>query len=482
MPLLLICILIFLIYIQTYNYKYIIDDNIKRAGYLYENTDIDNAPKIEFYQSRPAIWYRLFMIATHCINTSIVYLLWGWGAALIFAVHPVSVWPTAWVTGNYYGTATMFILISYYAIVKFSAWWSALIFLPIFVAALNSTIQPIIFPFILLATGYFWQGALLLIPLVGFMFGERFQVGYTSRHFGCEELFHRLKFNKRRPFLMVKVMRMYVMQFFFPKTCTMFHPLGYEAYKGAASYDGMHTANKDFWGALLILVSTFALGIIVNWQMTLWAFAFLLLHSQYKILGQFFAQRYIYMMMVGLCVIVGTILQPYPYLLLCVAVGLTIRTLFFIPHFQDMAHFYVGELKAHPTCAEMYKNLAGYYILEGINKYSYRFWELIYLFTRGLSYDPESWGLHNNFAGFWDRLGMYDLALFHSKKVQEIVYRWQAPQRLREEADMLVDSYERRIKNGDLKDRKVEPMENLAKTIVEKIQNGEELETCIQSI
>ena len=102
MSIFLIIGLIFALYLKTFNYFYIIDDNVKRDGYMYE-VPLTQPPQ-DLYYKRPSKWYRLFMIGMHCVNTWVIYMLWGWCPALLFAVHPMSVWGVAWVTGNYYAT------------------------------------------------------------------------------------------------------------------------------------------------------------------------------------------------------------------------------------------------------------------------------------------------------------------------------------------------------------------------------------------
>jgi len=145
MPLWFIILVIYLLYFRTLKYNYIIDDIVKRDGYLKEHPN-ETCP-VDFCKTRPSIVYRLFMISMHAVNTSIVYLLFGWCPALLFAVHPIGVWACAWVTGNYYATTAYFILISYYLMVKLG-FLGTLLSTPLMIAAFNSTISAVAFPFI----------------------------------------------------------------------------------------------------------------------------------------------------------------------------------------------------------------------------------------------------------------------------------------------------------------------------------------------
>ena len=178
-----ITLLIVALYARTWNYRYVVDDFVQRDGYLY---DIPmEGPKPEFWNQGPSIWYRIFMVGMHCVNSFVVYLLWGWAPALLFAVHPLSVWTTAWVTGNYYGTTAYFILIAYYITHTFANANIALVVLTnaigllIYAAALNSTITSIGYAFFMLTS--FPVGIVNFFPLAMFFTGKRFQTGYAIR-------------------------------------------------------------------------------------------------------------------------------------------------------------------------------------------------------------------------------------------------------------------------------------------------------------
>lgn len=180
MALALICALVVLLYARTVNYNYVIDDNVKRDGYMYE-VPLEG-PQPDYFKKRPPKLYRIFMIGMHCVNVSVIYLLWGWAPALLFAVHPIGVWGTAWVTGNYYATTAYFCLIGYYLLTVFPNVYGALGAMALYAAALNSTVCCISFPFIFLFPfmGTPW-GLTLLFPLVTYLNGKRFRTGIKTR-------------------------------------------------------------------------------------------------------------------------------------------------------------------------------------------------------------------------------------------------------------------------------------------------------------
>ena len=98
MELLLIIALVVALYAKSIRYKYMPDDIVRREEYLYNVPE--SLPSHEFIRKTPPLRVRLWLIANHCCNVAFIYVLFGWKAALIFAVHPVCVNTSAWVTGD----------------------------------------------------------------------------------------------------------------------------------------------------------------------------------------------------------------------------------------------------------------------------------------------------------------------------------------------------------------------------------------------
>ena len=228
-------------------------------------------PPQDIYYTKPSKWYRLFMIGMHCVNTWIIYMLWGWCPALIFAVHPLSAWGVAWVTGNYYATTAYFCLISYYIIHSFPNIWGAMVAMPIFAAALNSTICCVTFPFLFFLMGNPW-GCYLFIPLAVCLGGNRFLTGIKIRDSFKENKPMKMDFTYKRLFLMTKIMAQYTVDFLFPNKLGLFPAYGNKVNDDQEVYDQWQACNKDFWLSLCILVSVFTLGMFVSKIGTLWYF------------------------------------------------------------------------------------------------------------------------------------------------------------------------------------------------------------------
>ena len=429
MNLLILCVGILVMYWRTLKYNYLIDDNVKRDGYLYEvplqapRAEVKDGKVIPcIYDRQPSKWYRLFMIGMHCVNTSVVYLLWGWQAALLFALHPIGVWGTAWVTGNYYATTTYFCLIAYYFLHTFDSLWACCIAMGLHAAALNSTIEALAFPFILLSFGNLW-GLAMLLPLIMFLTGKRFTTGIKIREGFINE--QRIKgFSLNRIILMTKVVGRYCWTCLYPDRLGFFGPFGANIHDSQECYDKMHEVNKEFWKSLGVCLGILAVGMWVHPIGTLWFFGFIVLHSQWKIMGQFFALRYLYIALPGLAVIAGTLLANHPFLLAVIATYLAVRTHVYIYTFRNMEAIWQNDLDTWPEHAQCWNNMAQCYMRDQQNGQSLPSWKINLLaayILKAETMNPGAWEINMNVACFYAIIGQWPMCLKYTDRAIDIL-------------------------------------------------------------
>ena len=387
MDFILIIAIIVALYYKTDQYNYIIDDWVKREGYYTEG--IVHPPAV-FFTMKPSRWYRWFMIGMHVVNCWIIYLLWGFYASLIFAVHPMSVWATAWVTGNYYGTATYFTLVSYFILHQFPNVWGALVALPIFNAGINSVVCPMAFPF--LAIFEPWLGT-LFIMVFWLTKSERWKTGMKVR----QELFVKpFKNDWRRPILMTKVVARYTFEAIIPiKTC-MFIKWGEFCREDDKRYEEMHKCDALFWSGLMLITSVFTLGWMVSPFAISWFFVCIGLHSQWNLTGQFYAQRYLYLPLVGMSVFLGLLWLRTglpEWVGLAYILYLVYKTCQFIPAFKDNEAFFRNDLSQNQEYAFSYTNLATH-----LSRFKGHKEEIKELLLKADEIAPEEWAMPFNLA------------------------------------------------------------------------------------
>lgn len=418
MELLLILGLVVVLYIRTLTYNYVIDDNVKRDGYCYDVPM--TPPAYEFYCTKPSKLYRLFMIGMHCVNVAVVYMLWGWAPALLFAVHPMSVWGVAWVTGNYYATATYFTLIAYYIVHQFPNIWGTLVALPIFAAALNSTVCPINFPFFASVFLFPW-GLAFLLPLGTYLFGKRFQTGIKIRFELRKNPKVDIRFTWKRFICMTLVTGRYLYDSIAPDRCGFFSALGSGIRDDQNVYDAYHRFTKEFWASLALIASVLALGLMVSPEGTLWFFIIIVLHSQWNQTGQFYAQRYLYLPLIGLCVVAGSLLQQYPILMAVAVTFLVIRTHLFIPAFRTQGCILKNDIENYPDNPQTYNSYAQWIMASGKPLPNVEMNELAMNLFKSERMDPNAWETQMNIAAFFAMLGQWKECLVRTNRSIELL-------------------------------------------------------------
>lgn len=300
MPLWIIIAVVIFLYYRTLEYYWLPDDAVKRGEYLYNVPEI--LPPVDFIRTKPRKRVRVWCITNHCLNVAFIYVLFGWKAAFLFAVHPVAVNSVAWVTGNYYAGTTLLVLAAYWCIQSFG-WLGTLPAIAFYTAALNSTITALGFPIFFLMT-LNPIGCVMFAPFVRYFMGDRFRRGIQVRKDMRKKPFDRLELKKLS--FMTKTVAEYISMFFLPIKMALFRKFGENVTREKRFYDRDCKFNEHFYWSALKIAVLLGVGIWVNWQATLWFFCMIAPHSQFKVYGQSNAcNRYLYLPMIGLCVLMA---------------------------------------------------------------------------------------------------------------------------------------------------------------------------------
>lgn len=392
-------------YWRTQNYYYLIDDIVRRWGYLY--CVPEESPHPSFYSTRPHPWRHLFLIITHALNVWIVYLLWGWVPAALFAFSPLSVPMAAWVTGGYYAVTTFFVLVSYFFLQHYPNLIGAVLGSTFFTAALGSTITCLGFPFLFLFTKH-W-GLTLFFPTFMYLTGRRFRKGYKIRDMGKQDSFSL----KKLP-VMIKTVAYYIHNTVFPLRLSFFRRFGEDYIKDPVIRRELEAVDGWFW----LSVAGIAVFALIGWQFSpigvLWFLVTIAPFSQFKVLGQFVAERYLYLPSIGWYIILGSALAPHPILLSVVLILYALRTHFYIPAYKSMEDLYEDGIRNFPNCLANYANLGERYIHTG------RLIEGYEVLRRGLEIDPQNFLCYTNTAAFWIQVKDITKGLYYTEKAVEL--------------------------------------------------------------
>jgi hypothetical protein len=402
MDLLLIIAIVIALYWRTMDYHYLIDDIVRRWGFLLEIPETSPDPK--FFSSPAPKAKHLFLTLTHAVITSLIYFLWGWKAALFFAVYPVCASCTSWITGGYYQITTFFTLTSYFFLVNFPGLVGALLGALFFTAALGSTINCVAIPFVFFVLPPM-SGLALFWPLAFYLGGRRFQIGFRKRDIGKGD-----PITIRKAVLCPKVLAYYIKNIVYPRRLAFFREYGFDYGKNPDTKKNLESVNREFYEALAIITSFCIFGFIFSPIGLLIFMAGLLPFTQWKVLGQFVAERYLYLPSVGWCLMLAGALSNtwMTPAVLAIAGWYAWRTHQHIPSFKNVETLYENGIKQYPNCISNYVNLAERKLHIGQKFEGYK------ILKQGLEIDPKSFLCHANMAAYWLSINQPERGKYHT--------------------------------------------------------------------
>lgn len=399
-----ICLIIagiFLLYWRCLNYYYLIDDIVRRWQYLY--CVPETSPPPSFYSTKPSRWRHLFLSITHAMNVFIIYTLFGWIPAALFAFSPLSVPCTAWITGGYYSVTAFLTLTSFFFLHQYPNIIGAIIAMIFFTGALGSTITCLGFPFLFLFSNPI--GLTLFFPTLMYLKGRRFNKGFQIRDMGKQD-----KFNLRKLPVMTKVIAYYIYKIVFPLRLSFFHGFGEEYVKDGKVKKDLESINKWFWLSLIGII----LFIFIGWQFSplgvVWFLVTIAPFSQFKVLGQFVAERYVYLPLIGWCLILGSALSNYPIILFITLALYIIRSHLYIPAYEKIENLYEDGIRNNPDCLANYANLGERYIHTGDLRKGYQ------VLQDGIKIDPVNFLCYTNTAAYWVQVKDFVKASYYTEK------------------------------------------------------------------
>jgi len=136
--------------------------------------------------------------------------------------------------------------------------------------------------------------------------------------------------------------------------------------------------------------------------------------SQFKVLGQFIAERYVYLPSIGWYVILGTALMSYPIAFWAVVALYAIRTHLYIPAYERIETLYEDGMKNDPKCLANYANLGERYIHTG------RLQEGKAVLQKGIEIDPDNFLCYTNTAAYWVQVRDLQRGLYYTEKSIEL--------------------------------------------------------------
>lgn len=383
-----------------------IDDPVPRGGYLYE---MPRSETHEWYDRERGWVASVVNTVVYMCVCGYVHYLFGWKAAVMYAVYPLNVSGGAWSTGNYY-MSTVLLCLAAYTVIGFigavgGVGWTnvglATLGCLFYAAALNSTLLSVSFFVILSLLPWGWVS---VVPLVGFLTGKRLRVGLRQRGDKHKEMGVHHGFAWQNLYNVPRVLGYYVYLTVWPRRLGFFHTFGKKEEHQTWKWNVLS-------GVLVILFGIWAWS--VDWVMCVWWFVSIGVFSQWIILGQFVTERYTHLANVAWCVLLSQFLPFEAFLVVCTLYFC--RSMGYLPAWRSNERLFGYGTVQFPECGENWVNYGSYYIDRG-DKFS----AIKPLLMAERTVKGDKYGIYVDLANCYASGGFYQKALDWTNKALEV--------------------------------------------------------------
>ncbi len=326
--------------------------------------------------------HHIFNVLLHNANvillfsflTSFVSIKVALFTAILFAVHPVCVQSIGWISGRGYPISLFFCLLglnltnmvkttsilsgeplssSYLALSVII--YACLYYLSItaqFATLATFAIQAFLGNYFLAIIGLIISG-LAGLGIINSVIKNRTSI------FKEQNLAQSTTLKLSKIIVAIKSLGYYTKLCFFPKRMGLYHTFEYHYSETTEKED------KWFWGGFLLLTGfalAFWFGSYAVRFAIVWYFAYLFIFLNWITIHQFVSERYAYIPVIGICLLLALILQ-YSTILFAFVVGLYLmRTWVHLPTYQDEVLYYQSNIWNFPDSEVAFSNLGVTYL------------------------------------------------------------------------------------------------------------------------
>jgi tetratricopeptide (TPR) repeat protein len=295
-------------------------------------------------------------------------------ASILFAIHPVCVQAIGWISGRGYPISLFFCLLglNLVSILKTMPIWgvqplsslnlalttigfACLYYLSItaqFATLATFAIQAFLGNYYLAIIGLIISG-LAGIGIINSVIKNRTSI------FKEQNLAQSTSLKLSKIIVAIKSLAYYTKLCVFPKRMGLYHTFNYHYSESTEKEDCW------FWGGFLLLTvfglafwfGSYALRFAIAWY-----FAYLFIFLNWITIHQFVSERYVYIPVIGICLILALILQ-YSTIMFAFVVGLYLmRTWVHLPTYQDEVLYYQSNIWNFPDSEVAFSNLGVTYL------------------------------------------------------------------------------------------------------------------------
>lgn len=184
-------------------------------------------------------------------------------------------------------------------------------------------------------------------------------IGNRTAVFKEQNLGLSTKFNIAKIIVAIKTLGYYTKLCVFPKRMGLYHTFEYHYSTSTEKED------KWFWGGFVVLVcfiTGFWFGNYAVRFAILWYFAYIFIFLNWITIHQFVSERYVYIPVIGICLLMALALQYSPIIFAFVVGLYLMRTWVHLPTYQDEVLYYQSNIWNFPDSEVAFSNLGVVYL------------------------------------------------------------------------------------------------------------------------
>ena len=345
-----------------------------------------------------------YFVLHHLFGAQIAFM-----ASVLFCVHPVSAQGVAWISGIGYLLCLFGSLAALLVSFHVEQWYVCvpLVFAFCTIASCGLFSGALLFLIFLCLGDYLSALACFWVFLISFFsFGKMF-VSHRVTEFKKQNMGHTTTLNARKLIVMIKTFWYYFKLLIFPKRLSLFHTWGYHWTPLMNRVDGM------FWKGLITLcvfLAAFILGPLPVKFGICWWIVYLLIFSNFITAMQFVVDRYAFISSLGYSILVSYLLLDYPVLFWFLVGLYMMRTLVYLPAFDNILNFYKYNALNFPNSEVALGNLG--VILAGKGKLG----SAVDVWNESIKINDYYDVAHYNLSNVYKSHGQMQLAFDHLRK------------------------------------------------------------------
>lgn len=389
--------IVWLAYFRAVNCGFVSDDFDGLINYdgKFKGWDYNHLLKFLLYKlfGKSAKLNHFFSILVHNINVILLYLLLRTFLPLqitlytciLFAIHPVTTQAVAWISGRGYLFGLFYCLLLLNIVNIFYRTTDIILYAPYFIGtvavygflyylAIHAQFATLMtFCIQILFANYFLAFVGMVITGIHSLGIIKEVIGIRKKTFEEQNLGRSTKFNLRKFIVAVKSLGYYTILALLPRKMGLYHTYNYHYTDDTEQIDGMFLVG---WIITISCVLGLIYGSLAVKFAVVWYLAYIFIFLNWITIHQFISERYLYIPVIGICIILSLAFAYYPPLFFLISGLYLCRTWSHIPTYNNEVLFYQSNVWNFQNSEVAFGNLGVTYMKCGLHGSALDAWRI----------------------------------------------------------------------------------------------------------